>query len=116
MKLNIINSRAFTYPNQCNPQSRFFDVFWDGRVHVDVNPEIGNSIPCNVYNGIIRRITIPDGYTRCDIKAFYANHRKEFATLVKGMDSEWNGNNYVGTLTENANDALESLQYALYSE
>lgn len=116
MKLTIINSRAFTYPNQCTPQGRFFQVYMDGTINVNVNYEIGNAIPAKVWHGVIRRLHIPDGYTRNDIKAFYSKHRKEFATLVKGMDSEWNNSNYVGTLTDDANKALESLSYALYAE
>ncbi len=116
MKLNIINSRSFTYQNQCTPQGRFFEIFMNGNVEVDVNPEIGNSVPSKVWNGVIRRLSIPHGYTRNDIKSFYATHRKLFAIVVKGMNTMWYNSNEVGTLTDDAKEALESLEYALYAE
>jgi hypothetical protein len=116
MKLTIINSRSFTYSGQCTPQGRFFEVRANGQVSVDVNGEIGNAVPMNVWNNEVHRLHIPREYVRSDITAFYLPHRTEFETLVKGMSTVWNGNNYIGTLTSDANEALESLEYALYSE
>jgi len=116
MKLKIINSRAFKYEGQCNPQERFFEVFANGRVEVDVNPEIGNAVPCKVWHGEIRRYTIPSSYTRKDIETFYSAHRAQFAKVVKGLSIEWNGSNHVGVLSDTATQAEEGIQYDLYSE
>ena len=114
MKLTIINSRSFTYPNQCTCQDRFFEIYQNGSVEVDVNAEIGDSIPCKVFNMEIIRLNIPYSFTRKDIIAFYSEHRSKFAAVVAGMDTKWNGNNYVGTLTDDAEKALTELSYYLY--
>ena len=116
MKLKIKNSRAFKYEGQCNPQERFFEVFADGRVEVNVNPEIGNAVPCRVWTGEIRRYTIPSGYTRKDIETFYSAHRAQFAKVVKGLSIEWVTSNFIGILSAEAKKAEEEIQYALYSE
>ena len=115
MKLRIINSRAFKYPNQTNPQSRFFEIYQNGSVEVDVDPEIGNAVPSKVWNREIIRFYIPDSFNRKDIISFYSANRSMFASVVSGMDTEWNGNNYIGTLTEEAKEALNSLTYSLYN-
>ena len=116
MKLNLIRTRAFTYPNQCTPQSRYFSISKGGMIKVDVNGEIGNAVPVKVFNGEIRRLTIPAGYTRKDIIDFYKKHRVEFSTVTKGMNTVWNGNNWIGTLTDDADEALESLSHSLYCD
>ena len=113
MKIKIISTRAYTYPGQCVPQGRFFEVYPDGSVEVDVSPEIGNGVPSKVWHGKIIRLHIPHGPTREDIRAFYRIHRAEFARLVAGLSVEWNGSNYVGRLTEDAIGAQEWLEHAL---
>ena len=115
MKLNIISTRRFTYPRQCNPQPLFLEIYQNGDIEIDVNPEIGNVVPSKVWNREIIRCSIPNGMTRNDIKEFYRTNKDSFKTIVKGMGTEWNGNNYVGVLTDDAQNALDSIEYALYS-
>ena len=115
MKLKIIASRAYTYPNQINPQDRYFQIFRDGRITVDVNPEIGNAIPVKVWSGIIRRLTIPDGYSRSDILSFYKTYKGLFQRVVDGMGEKYDGNNYVGILSDDAKEAEGDLSHTLYT-
>lgn len=115
MKLKIVSTRRFKYSGQTNTQGLFFEIFQNGNIEVDVNPEIGNAVPSKVFHREIIRITIPDSMTRADIKGFYIDNREAFATIVKGFDSEWNGQNFVGVLTDEAQECLEDIEYKLYS-
>lgn len=115
MKLKITATKAYTYRGQCNPQGRFFEVDSDGLVEVDVNPEIGNGVPAKVWNGELRRISIPHGMTRAQIVEFYRANRADFAALVSGLSVRWDGSNHVGVLTEAAQAAEERLDGLLYS-
>ena len=115
MRLKIITSRRFTYPNQITQQELFMDIFQNGTIEVDVNGEIGNSVPSKVYHGEILRLHIPSHMNGKDVKGFYRDNKHFFATVLKGFSSEWNGSNFIGVLTDEASQAIESLRYKLYS-
>jgi len=115
MKLKIISTRRFTYPTQTTQQELFLEIYQNGTIEVDVNPEIGNSVPSKVWHREILRCGIPSGMTRSDIKEFYRANKSLFAIIVKGFTSEWNGSNHVGVLTDEAQEALEEIEYKLYS-
>jgi hypothetical protein len=104
-----------TYPQQNQPQGRYIEVSSNGRLHIDWNAEIGNAVPASVWHNIERRIH-GNWETKQAAREFIAEHRADFQILVDGMDEKWDGNNYVGTLTPEAAEALEKLEYASYNE
>lgn len=114
MKLIIESTRAYTYPGQCNPQDRHFEIDTD-TVTVSADPEIGNAVPMRVWNQLVLRVQIPHGYSRSDITTFYADNRADFARVSGGLGERYDGNNYVGTLSEDGRDALDTIEYAIYS-
>lgn len=117
-KLKITSCKGrllYTYPRQQQAQDRYIEVSANGRLHIDWNAEIGNAVPSVVRNGIERRIS-GDWNTKSEAMEFIRAYRSEFEILVAGMGEKWDGNNTVGTLTEAARTALETLEYAAYSE
>lgn len=96
------------YQGQSKPQGRYIEVEADGRLDITYNAEIGNAVPAPVWHGIIRRICGP-WTTKAEAREFIAENRSLFQTLVDGMGERWDGNNYVGTLTEDAVNAERTL-------
>jgi hypothetical protein len=103
------------YRSQTNPQPIVCDIEEDGKVYIFANPEIGNAVPQSVWHGITRRLTLNGIQTKVAARAWFRAHKAEIQTVINGMDDEWDGNNKVGTLTEEAREALDSLEYACYS-
>ncbi|MEU7480570.1 hypothetical protein AB0A63_31645 [Lentzea sp. NPDC042327] len=80
----------------------------DGELSADYDGEIGNAIPMSVHHGIVRRWGIP-----C-VTAKSANElMRDIAPLAQrvldGATIEWDGNNNVGVLTDDAADAEEEI-------
>lgn len=97
------------YPNELNAQPCHLELdLRDGELTADYNPEIGNSVPSTVWHGIVRRWGIP-----C-ITATAANQlMHDLAPLAQrildGASVEWDGNNNVGRLTDDAAQAEQEL-------
>lgn len=99
------------YSGQNQPQDAYIEINADGEINFDYNSEIGNAVPMSVWHGQIRRISIPNDLTSKGYAALFESISDELQTLVDGMDDRWDGNNRVGTLTEDAQEALYSLEY-----
>jgi len=113
--LTFSNGRLnFTYPGQCNRQDVCMDIMSSGLVDVFTNPEIGNAVPSKVWHGEIRRLTLNSIATQAEARAWYTENKKLIRRVVAGMDTEWNGANHVGTLTDDAKEALDALEYAAW--
>jgi len=104
------------YPGQTNAQDVVMDVYADGRLEVHTNGEIGNAVPANVWHGIVRRFHLGAYVTKKQVRDWISEHRGKLVVLVNGMDERWDGNNIVGTLTNEAKAAEEDLAYALDSD
>lgn len=98
------------YPGQTQEQGRYIEIYKSGRLLIDWNAEIGNAVPASIWHGIIRRIHIPFT-TKAEAANFIKENRGLFERVIAGMDEKWDGNNHVGTLTEDANEALNALEY-----
>jgi hypothetical protein len=106
MRLDILNSRQFTYPGQHWPQKRFFAMrAGEERVFVAVNGEIGNAVPARVFHRLEIRWTIPANFTRADIMAFYKNHKRDFKAIHDGFYTGYINGNESGGLTVEAEEA-----------
>jgi hypothetical protein len=103
------------YPGQMETQDRYIEVRQDGKLHIDWNAEIGNAVPAPVWHGIIRRIH-GTWTTKKEACAFISDNKNLFSRLIAGMGERWDGNNYIGTLTADAYEALNSLEYNAYDD
>jgi len=101
-----------TYPQQSEPQARYFEIHADGRILFNWDAEIGNAVPSAVWHNLIHRIG-SSFTTKKEAREFYTTHRVEFQNVVNGMGEKWDGNNTVGTLTIEAEEILTDLSYAL---
>jgi len=100
------------YPQQINPQPAYICLYEDGRVCADYSGEIGNARPADEWHGrtLTWRIT-PFLTGRAVGNLLMSEPVKGLLERVHaGHDSEWNGNNFVGTLTDDAQAAFERLE------
>jgi len=105
---------SHTYPSQTAPQDIFAEIESNGTITISYNPEIGNAVPMRVHHGLTRRLTFKRRITKADGRQWYAANKADLEILVCGMDSEWNGNNTVGTLTPAAKESLDRLEYSAF--
>ena len=100
------------YPQQEDCQDRYFEIYQNGRILFGWNAELENVIPVKVWNGVIRRYSCPFT-TKEKARNFYNENRALFQCVVKGLSEKWNGNNYIGVLTSDAEQAELDLEYKL---
>ena len=108
-KLKGIAPLHLHYATQTHAQTAYMELNQNGSIHFDFNAEIGNSVPCSVMNGQDRRFSIANNITIDGIKSFYNDYKKLIQRIINGMADEWDGSNYKGTLTEDADTAFEEL-------
>ncbi len=110
------------YPQQYQAQPAYIEfsgkLTEDGaiKLEADYSGDI-SGVPANVWHGLVRRLTVPAQVSRSALESLASN--EEFIVLVNrmhaGFDSDWNGNNYVGTLTDDAKQAEEEIEQMLQS-
>lgn len=68
-----------------------------------------NSTPMDEWHGLVATIGLPSGVTPVAVAKWLAREDVSAAleTLIDGMGSRWDGNNRVGTYTEEAKAALD---------
>ena len=117
VKLVFSTGRLYCkYPQQTNAQDVVADISSDGTVYVHYNPEIGNSVPSDIWHSIVRRVTLTGITTKNAAKAWFRANKDALAKIVDAMDTKWNGNNIVGVLnTPEAAALLEKLEYDSYN-
>ncbi|MFI8944103.1 helix-turn-helix domain-containing protein [Streptomyces syringium] len=98
------------YDGQSEAQPAYIELdTQDGTLHADCNAEIGGAVPSSVYHGLHRRYGIPA------LTADAANRvMQEIAPLaeriIAGTEAEWDGNNTVAVLSDDALAAEEELE------
>lgn len=113
---NLMKSKAplyHRYPGQTSEQGAYIEIRCaSGTILADWNGEIGNAVPFSVWHGHDRRYDIPATTSQETILGIFSD--PEFQALceriVGGYSSEWDGNNHVARLTENAEDAEHELE------
>ena len=100
------------YGSQTNAQDAYVEIHADGTINYESNSEIGNAVPVSVWNGRIRRIKIPNHFTATGYQQLHDYLMADLEIVINGMSEEWNGNNMVGTLTEEARETLDQLEQA----
>ena len=100
------------YDGQCFPQEAYIRLDEDGYVYADYSGEIGNAVPFSVWHNRDTRINIRPTTSGNALRSFMGS--EEFRNLVGryygGLSIEWDGNNYVGKTTDDANDALAEIE------
>lgn len=101
----------FQHPGQTHPQPAYLELDEDGEVHYGYNTEIGNSRPMNVHLRQWIRWKVPYDLSGKAMAAFLTN--PDVVALLErvhaGHTIEWDGNNHVGRLTDDARRAEEEL-------
>jgi hypothetical protein len=98
------------YPQQTRPQPAYIEISEDGDLAANYSGEIGNAVPASVWHQRDLRISIPPGAAREAIQGFVADNVDLFRRVIAGHSVEWDGSNHVGRLTDDARDALETLE------
>jgi hypothetical protein len=105
-----ISDITHRYPGQTHNQPVIADICRNGIVAVSYDPEIGGAVPAYIYYGIQRRVRLWVA-TRREVHAWYSLNKALLQRVVDGMGEMYNGQNNVGTLTEDAKDALDEIEY-----
>ena len=110
-----VNYLDVFYSGQCKPQSIYLTLFESGQVEIDYSSEVGGGVDVAVWHGRDIRFELqPHITTNAAIKLLQDNEILELLSIVyEGNDIDWNGNNYVGKLSEVAFDANFKLQRIL---
>lgn len=119
------NKMKYTYPDEPNPlhlhylgqyepQGAYVQIHPDGEVEFGVNGEVGNAVPeAAFHNRIVRICGVSPYLSRKGIAQLMADIKDKLAAIHEGHSIEWNGNNKVGRLTDEAYAAREDLDYYL---
>lgn len=103
------------YPGQNQPQRAFVSLDEEGTVRAGINYEIGGAVPMDVWHGRTLRWSVSpyaNGDSLADL--LESDRVKElFERVYAGHEVVWNGNNMVGRLDEDAEDASEELERIL---
>lgn len=99
------------FQGQSQPQPAFISIDENGKVDADYSGEIGNGVPSKVWHNRTLRVPINPELSAGEIENFLHDDAttRLLARIVDGHDVEWDGSNHVGSLTDDARDALESL-------
>ncbi len=110
----IVQDCRCKYEGQEEYQGVVADLHADGKLYIGYNPEIGNAIPCDVWNGKVQRFTVT-GNSKAEAREWYKSNKEQLLRVLEGMGEKYNGNNYVGTLTDEAREAVDEISYSQYA-
>jgi hypothetical protein len=106
------------YPGQTSPQPAYIEMTEDGEVSADYSGEIGNAVPMYVWHGRTLRWSVPSD-VRGEALAEFLADPETLALLERvhaGHVVDWDGNNHVGSLSDDARDASEGLDRLIERE
>jgi hypothetical protein len=104
----------FQYQGQTNEQPAYLELDEDGNVDASYSGEIGNGSPMHVWHGRTLRWPLPNNLSGDAIIELVNEHRSLLARVYAGHSVEWDGNNHVGRLDEDAQEAQQELDALLY--
>ena len=99
------------YDGQYQPQPAFIRMDEDGEIDAWVNGEI-NGTPMRVWHGRTLTWRVPSNVRGDALLAFVKEHQPLFERVYLGHEVDWDGNNHVGKLDEDAQDANEEIEQA----
>lgn len=99
------------YSRQTNPQPAYVYLTEDGDVGADYSGEIGNSVPMAVWNNRTLHWGVKSDINGNLLADFLENEARPLLEKVhEGHEVDWDGNNHVGLLSDEAKIAAEQLQ------
>ncbi len=98
------------YEGQINSQPAYIYIHSDGRVEYNWNPKIGNGVSPDIFHNVVRRVRIPNCYTANGYRQLHMDIKDDLKFIISCMGTRWTGNNDVGTITEEGQDALWELE------
>ena len=107
----------FRYKGQINPQPARIYLYIDGRVCADYSKEIGNGRPADEWHGVTLTWNINPFLSGDKIIELFTedeNIKELLERVYAGHDQKWDGSNWVGTLTDDAQDAHDRLERIFY--
>ncbi len=117
-KLEIIpvtESLLCVYPGQVAPQKVFIELDpIAGTVQMDYNPETGNSVPADVFHKLRLRYELSAVPTVETANELMEEFLPDLQKVAEGHSEIYNGQKYVGTLTEEAEDLSKDIECYLY--
>lgn len=99
------------YPGQHQPQPAYVQMTEDGKVTTTINHNIGGGTPVDVWHNRTLQWQVPAN-VRGDALADLLESERVRGLLERvhaGHEVDWDGNNHVGTLDEDATKASEEL-------
>lgn len=102
------------YQGQHQPQPAYIelDCRAGGELEADYSGEIGNAVPMYYWHNLAVRWGIPAETTGTSLQTLFSD--SDFLaccqSIVDGFDDRWDGSNWVGTYTENAQAAIEEAE------
>lgn len=97
------------YDRQINAQPAYLQLTAAGRVDAGYNPEIGDAMPADVWHGCTLRWTIPNTLTPAGVRQLVTELMPLLERVHAGHTDEWSGSNWVGQLTDDAQEANEAI-------
>lgn len=103
------------YSQQTSPQGTYLELDPEaGTLTADWDTEIGGGVPESVWHARRRRYSLPSSCLAADsINAAMDEITSLAERVIAGYSSEWDGSNYVGRYTEDADQAELEIERAL---
>lgn len=99
----------YQYPAQSRPQPAYLLLdLEDGELTADYSGDIGNGVSMRVWHGVDVQVDFDPRLTADAINRLMDQVADDLQTVLDGASVEWDGNNWVGILTDDAREALES--------
>ena len=98
------------YDREFQAQPAYIRMDEDGEIDAWVNGEIGNAVPASIWNGRTLTWRVPSNVRGDALLAFVKEHQGLFERVYLGHEVDWDGNNHVGKLDEDAQEASEEIE------
>lgn len=98
------------YDSEFQAQPAYIRMDEGGEIDAWVNGEIGNAVPAFILNGRTLTWHVPSNVRGDALLAFVQEHRSLFERVYLGHDVAWDGNNHVGKLDADAQEASEEIE------
>lgn len=98
------------YPGQHSPQPAYVELdIRDGSLIADYSGEIGNAVPSAVWHSLVLRFKLAPETTAGQIEKIISDKKGLFQSILDGSESHWDGRNWVGKFTEEAQESIASI-------
>ena len=99
--------------NNGNQAPIYLLIDWENQtLDVDTYYE-PHSVPMDIFNNLRSRIRLPNNITAAYLHDEITDLIPQLEEILTGYSSKWNGHNWIGTLTDSAQDALYDLTYTI---